>query len=109
MYVFVHVALTCIAWFERDISVAKNFAKMTKSAKSEALFSETRPERILEPFWKDFWTILGGFGVPKSEKCVSESTSKKRLLKSHARAAGRHGPGEGGALYKYLRDGQTRT
>ena len=51
-------------WFfvcVQHIRVSENLQKITKPANSEALFSETRPERILEPFWEDFWTILGGF------------------------------------------------
>ena len=34
----------------QHISVSENFQKIKKPAKSEALFSETRPEKILEPF-----------------------------------------------------------
>ena len=34
----------------QHISVSENLKKNTKPAKSEALFSETRPEKILEPF-----------------------------------------------------------
>ena len=34
----------------QHISVSENCQKITKPAKSEALFSETRLEKILEPF-----------------------------------------------------------
>ena len=54
---------------------------MTKSANSEAHFSETRSERILEPFWEDFGTILGGLGAPKLEKGRSKKNFKKRVAK----------------------------
>ena len=54
--------------FEAQQRFQNIFAKMRKSANSDELFSETRPERILESFWEDFRTIFGGFGAPKSEK-----------------------------------------
>ena len=57
---------------------------MTKPANSEAHFSDTRSERILEPFWEDFGTILGGLGAPKLEKGRSKKDVKKDLQKSHA-------------------------
>ena len=49
-------------------SVSENLQKITKRANCEALFSETRSERILEPIWVDFWTILGGFLGQSREK-----------------------------------------
>ena len=54
---------------------------MIKSANSEAQFSETGSERILEPFWEDFGIILGGLGAPKLEKGRSKKDVKKRVAK----------------------------
>ena len=57
-------------------------AQITKSANSEAHFSETRSETILEPFWVDFGSTFGCPGAPKSEKRVPEAVLKKVNKKS---------------------------
>ena len=61
---------------------------MSKSANSEAHFSETRSERILAQFLEDFGTILGGLGAPKLEKRRSKKDVKKGVAKKVTRGRG---------------------
>ena len=74
--------------FEAHWHFQKSTAKMTKSANSEACFSEARSERILEPSWVDFETIVGGFGAQNGQQMRSKNDVKKKCEKSHASVYG---------------------
>ena len=72
---------------------------MTKSANSEACFSEARSERILEPSGVDFGTIFGGLGDPKWRKMRSRNQVKKRVAKKSCKGAQEIQDEGAGALY----------
>ena len=81
------------------MSVSKIIAKITKSANSEAPFSDTRSETISIQFYVDFGSIFGGL-VHKNRKETSQKPCEKKVAKKSCEMYKRFqdSPGQGGAL-----------